>query len=85
MILAFSSEEVSSGSSTPPSCPFSGFPWKEQSLERLSAVSHQLAWETVKAEVEDPFLGWFNQGNGEGDGTPLQYSCLENPIDGGAW
>ena len=23
--------------------------------------------------------------NGEGDGTPLQYSCLENPTDGGAW
>ena len=22
---------------------------------------------------------------GEGDGTPLQYSCLENPVDGGAW
>ena len=22
---------------------------------------------------------------GEGDGTPLQYSCLENPTDGGAW
>ena len=22
---------------------------------------------------------------GEGNGTPLQYSCLENPIDGGAW
>ena len=22
---------------------------------------------------------------GEGSGTPLQYSCLENPIDGGAW
>ena len=22
---------------------------------------------------------------GEGDGTPLQYSCLENPMDGGAW
>ena len=21
----------------------------------------------------------------EGDGTPLQYSCLENPVDGGAW
>ena len=21
---------------------------------------------------------------GEGDGTPLQYSCLENPMDGGA-
>ena len=24
---------------------------------------------------------WFPQGNG----TPLQYSCLENPMDGGAW
>ena len=23
--------------------------------------------------------------NGEGNGTPLQYSCLENPTDGGAW
>ena len=22
---------------------------------------------------------------GEGDGTPLHYSCLENPMDGGAW
>ena len=22
---------------------------------------------------------------GEGNGTPRQYSCLENPMDGGAW
>ena len=22
---------------------------------------------------------------GEGNGTPLQYSCLENPMDGRAW
>ena len=22
---------------------------------------------------------------GEGDGTPPQYSCLGNPMDGGAW
>ena len=22
---------------------------------------------------------------GEGNGTPLQYSCLEDPMDGGAW
>ena len=27
-------------------------------------------------------LGWEG---GEGNGTPLQYSCLENPIEGGAW
>ena len=23
--------------------------------------------------------------DGEGNGTPLQYSCLENPMDGAAW
>ena len=23
--------------------------------------------------------------NGEGNGTPLQYSCLENPMDGEGW
>ena len=22
---------------------------------------------------------------GEGNGNPLQHSCLENPMDGGAW
>ena len=22
---------------------------------------------------------------GEGNGNPLQYSCLANPMDGGAW
>ena len=26
-----------------------------------------------------------SQQTGEGNGTPLQYSCLENPMDGGAW
>ena len=23
--------------------------------------------------------------DGEGSGNPLQYSCLETPVDGGAW
>ena len=26
-----------------------------------------------------------SQNSGESNGTPLQYSCLENPMDGGAW
>ena len=40
-------------------------------------------------------LGWLQRANnfwerllwyvGEGNGNPLQYSCLENPMDGGAW
>ena len=25
------------------------------------------------------------EADGEGNGAPLQYSCLENPMDGGAW
>ena len=28
--------------------------------------------------------GW-RRSSGEGNGTPLQYSCLENSMDGGAW
>ena len=29
--------------------------------------------------------GFLNQVFGEGNGTPIQCSCLENPMDGGAW
>ena len=48
-----------------------------------------LVAQTVKASAynaEDlssiPGLG---RSPGEGNGTPLQSSCLENPMDGGAW
>ena len=30
-------------------------------------------------------LGHSMNASGEGDGTALQYSCLENPMDGDAW
>ena len=33
-----------------------------------------------KNEIMPPAVKW-----GEGNGTPLQYSCLENPMDRGAW
>ena len=33
----------------------------------------------------DIFLLLTSGTHGEGNGTPLQYSCLENPKDGGAW
>ena len=29
--------------------------------------------------------GLYGSSIGEGNGTPLQYFCLENPMDGGAW
>ena len=31
------------------------------------------------------FKCWVSPFTREGNGTPLQYSCLENPMDGGAW
>ena len=42
------------------------------------------------AETTEDFwrMLWENNSTivaGEGNGTPLQYSCLENPMDGGAW
>ena len=30
-------------------------------------------------------LYWHTVRPRESNGTPLQYSCLENPMDGGAW
>ena len=30
-------------------------------------------------------MSWYSLAGGEGNGTPLQQSCLENPMDGGAW
>ena len=37
---------------------------------------------TVQETRDLPGLGRFP---GEGHGNPLQYSCLENPMDRGAW
>jgi len=54
-------------------CSWVGFP--------CSSVSKGSAY-----DVGDPCL---NPGSGrssrEGNGNSLQYSCLENPMDGGAW
>ena len=36
--------------------------------------------------VGDPgLIPWSGRSPGEGNGNPLQYSCLENPMDGGTW
>ena len=32
-----------------------------------------------------PIKERYTWSTGEGNGDPLQYSCLENPVDGGAW
>ena len=54
--------------------------WKgrlEQSL-RVSVST----WSRKLFNLIIPLLGMHL---GEGNGTPLQYSCLENPMDGGVW
>ena len=44
---------------------------------------HCLRAVTVSRDVNS--LGTYLKNAGEGNGTPLQYSCLANPMDGGAW
>ena len=70
-------------------------------LEEISSLSHSVVFlyffaliaeeggSRVKASACNagdlgsiPGLG---RSPGEGNGNPLEYSCLENPMDGGAW
>ena len=51
----------------------------------------QVALEVKKSPANEGDLrdassipGW-GRSPGEGNGNPLQYSCLENPMDRGAW
>ena len=39
----------------------------------------------LPADAGDPGLFPELGRSGEGNGNPLQYSCLENPMDRGAW
>ena len=45
-----------------------------QRVKRLSAM--QETWVQSLGQEDPPR---------EGNGNPLQYYCLENPMDGGAW
>ena len=48
-----------------------------------SLVTQAVKSLSVMQETEIRSLGW-EDSPGEGNGNPLQYSCLENPMDGGA-
>ena len=39
----------------------------------------------IVKHLSSNFMKYLSSNYGEGNGTPLQYSCLENPMDGGAW
>ena len=61
---------------------------KEQIIVSIVSIkrNHSLGKSGVKI-VNQIFLnlGGLIEKVEEGDGTPLQYSCLENPMDGGVW
>ena len=42
-----------------------------------------LCW--IERKLEKIHLVQTSFSSGEGNGNPLQYSCLENPMDGGVW
>ena len=42
--------------------------------------------ESLHATAGDPgSIPELGRSSGEGNGNPLQHSCLENPMDGGTW
>ena len=41
--------------------------------------------ESVSSTGDPGLIPGSGRSSGEGNGNPLKYSCLENPMDGGAW
>ena len=77
-----------------------GFKLNIQKMKIMASgpiTSWEIDGETVETVADFIFLGSKITADGdcsheikrrllrEGHGTPLQYSCLENPMDGGAW
>ena len=69
-------------------------------IRKANLLEKTLYWERLKSRGEGWDKGWdgwmasptvdmslskFQEIVGEGNGTPLQYSCLENPTERGAW
>ena len=55
----------------------------------LTHEIHSQHWDTVHWFIRSIICSFIQKfvkcQGGEGNGTPLQYSCLENPMDRGAW
>ena len=55
--------------------------------EESEKVGLKLNIQKTNIMASGPITSWEIDGEtvGEGNGNPLQYSCLENPMDEGAW
>ena len=59
--------------------------WPQVGESRSSAAPW---WKNLRSSSQGRYKRFINHAIysiGEGNGNPLQYSCLENPRDGGAW
>ena len=55
-------------------------------ISQLIAIwSEMVAYLIQCFEISGATLSSSSGSHREGNGTPLQYSCLENSMDGGAW
>ena len=54
-------------------------------LEVLTTENRQEKERKETQTRKEVKLSLFAGDMGEGNGTPLQYCCPENPMDGGAW
>ena len=63
--------------------------WKSNIKKRILLFSYLLSVSDGKesaCNAGDPgLIPGLGRSPGEGNGNPLQYSCLENPMEGGAW
>ena len=67
-----------------PQCshPLTGFALLSFMCDFHSHAGHRVA---ALLGITFIFYAGCRVNGGEGNGNPLQYSCLENPMDGGAW
>ena len=57
----------------------------ENSNQRLDALAAQMVKASAYNVGDLGLIPGSGRSFGEGNGNPLQYSCLENPMDGGEW
>ena len=77
--------------------PFGHHQWTSRKIKSYCSELTNICVDIVQLRQRGVYLElwiywevlWFllpsNNYDGEGNGTPLQYSCLKNPMDGGAW
>ena len=64
------------------------FPWRRDSLSTLvfmGFLGGTVGKESTCTAGDLGSIPGLGRSPGEGHGNPLQYSCLENPMEGGAW